>query len=240
MLLVLLVGTRLVIVAQTPQSLDLTTVDRRLGPADINRLVGFKLFPAPVHYATDDPKEARAWDVKVAFPGGEMAFMGFTGRSVVRYAYALDGDVPVVDGPSWLDTSRARFAAKRARSTRTTRTFARRSARCSKGEFGMSIRRDVRLFPVYGLQVAEKGRLGPTIQPSKTECFDARHDRLDTIGPTLFARGQHMQFCGVDHTIRGPKGYRATMADIARSLRGFNMGPVGTACPNGKSSTKRG
>ena len=40
-----------------------------------------------------------------------------------------------------------------------------------------------------------------------------------------------MQFCGVDHTIRGPKGYRATMADIARSLRGFNMGPVDTGVP---------
>jgi len=33
-------------------------------------------------------------------------------------------------------------------------------------------------------------------------------------------------FCGVDNTIKGPKGYRVTLAQFARSLRGFNMGPA--------------
>jgi uncharacterized protein (TIGR03435 family) len=228
-LLVILAGTRLVIVAQTPQSSNVVHMDRRLGPTDINRLVGFDLFPGPPHYATDDPKEARAWDVKVAFPGGEMAFMGFTGRGVVRYAYALDGDVPVVDAPQWLDMDSRTIRGETSAGHPDDEDFREAIRVVLEGQYGMSIRRDVRLFPVYGLQVAEKGRLGPNIRPSEAECFESQRDRLDTIGPSLHARGQQMQFCGVDHTIRGPKGYRVTMAALARSLRGFNMGPVESA-----------
>jgi uncharacterized protein (TIGR03435 family) len=101
-----------------------------------------------------------------------------------------------------------------------------------EGEYGMSIRRDVRLFPVYGLQVAEKGRLGPNIQPAIADCIEDLRTRPDILGPSLHARGQvNVPFCGIDHTITGPKGYRTTMAEIARSLRGFNMGPVQDGVP---------
>lgn len=230
-LLVLLVGTRLVIVAQTPQSLDLTTVDRRLGPADINRLLGFKLFPGPVHYATDDPREARAWDVKVAFPGGEMAFMGFTGRGVVRYAYAMDGDLPVMDGPEWLDTESRTIRGETSAEHPDDEDFRAAIRVVLEGQFGLSIRRDTRLFPVYGLQPVQQGRLGSNIRPSTAECFDSGRERLDTIGPTLHAYGQQMPFCGTDSGITGIRGRRATIAQLARALRGFNMSPVQAGVP---------
>ena len=185
-LLVLLVGTRLVIVAQTPQSLDLTTVDRGLGPADINHLVGFKLFPGPVHYATDDPKNARAWDVKVTFPGGEMAFLGFTARSVVRYAYALDGDVPVVDGPSWLDHESRTIHGETSAEHPGDEDFRAAIRVVLEGQYGTSIRHEVRLFPVVWIAGGREGAVGaehPAVgnrvlrRPSRS----ARHDRSDAF-----------------------------------------------------------
>ena len=102
-LMIVIVGARLLLVAQAPAPLDDQRLARHLGPSDVNRILGFELFPGPVHYAGDDPRDARAWDVRIASPNSEMAFLGFTGRSLIRYAYDLDG-VPVMDGPAWLDT----------------------------------------------------------------------------------------------------------------------------------------
>jgi uncharacterized protein (TIGR03435 family) len=225
------VGTRLAIVAQAPPPTGAVHTDGRLGPADINRLLGFDLFPGPIRYATDDPREARAWDVKVAFPGGEMAFLGFTGRSVVRYAYALDA-MPVVDGPSWLDAESRTIRGETSAEKPDTEDFRAAIRVALEGRYGVSIRRDARLFPIYGLQVVETGRLGPNIQPSSVECFESDRDRLDTIGPTLYARGPRMEFCGTtDTTLTGISGRRATFAQLAGALREFSMGPVRDGLP---------
>ena len=40
-----------------------------------------------------------------------MAFLGFTARSVIRYAYELEG-VPVLGGPEWLDTESLELRAE--------------------------------------------------------------------------------------------------------------------------------
>ena len=191
-------------------------------------MLGFNLFPGPVHYATDDPVAARAWDVTVAYPNGVMTFMGFTGRNVVRYAYGLER-IPVVEGPSWLDTESLTIRAGTSADQPDADDYRAAIRAELEGRYGMSLRRDARLFPAYGLQLITKDRLGPAIQPSTADCFDSEHDRLDTIGPTLRARGQQMQFCGIYGTIRGPRAYRATIADLARSMRGFALGPVGQA-----------
>jgi uncharacterized protein (TIGR03435 family) len=91
----------------------------------------------------------------------------------------------------------------------------------------MSVRSDSRLFPVLGLQPATPGSLGPNIRPSTVDCIDDRRTRSDVVGPSLHARGQVvLPFCGVDNTIRGPRGYRVTLAQFARSLRGFSMTAV--------------
>jgi uncharacterized protein (TIGR03435 family) len=197
---------------------------------EINRMLGYNLFPGPVHYATDDPVGARAWDVKVAYPEGEMALMGFTARGLIRYAYHLE-NMPVVDGPSWLDTQSLTIRAETSAVTPEDEDYREAVRVALEGQYGISIRRDARLYPVFGLQPADPGALGPAIRPSTVECFDSQRDRLDTIGPTLYARGQQMLFCGIDNTFRGPKGYRVTLEQFARSLRGFNMGPIDPAIP---------
>jgi uncharacterized protein (TIGR03435 family) len=202
----------------------------RLGPQDINRLVGFDLFPGPVRYVTDDLRGARAWDIKIAYPGGEMAFMGFTGRSVVRYAYELDA-MTIVEGPTWLDNESRTLRGETSVENPGDEDFRSAMRAVLEAQYGLSVRRQTRLFPIYGLQVAERGRLGPNIQPSVVECFESGRDRLDTVSPMLRARGQTMVFCGTDNTLTGISGRRVTLAQLAQALHGFDMGQADDGAP---------
>jgi len=224
-LLVLAVGLRLMVVAQTIRPLDDQTFDRRLGPLDINRIVGFNLFPGPVHYPGDDPRDARAWDVSVAYPDGEMSFLGFTGRSLIRYAWNLD-DVPVVDGPSWLDTGSNELRAETSADKPTDADYRDAVRAALETQYGVRIRRETRDFPVFGLQPLIPGSLGPNLHLTTTDCIEDYRTRPDIQGPSLRGRGQvNIPLCGVDDTIRGPRGYRVTVAELARALKGFNMDP---------------
>jgi uncharacterized protein (TIGR03435 family) len=232
-LFVLLVGTRLVIVAQTPSAVHAGR-EGRLGPPDINRILGYDLFPGPAQYVTDEPRDARAWDVKVAYPGGEMSFLGFTGRSLIRYAYALDM-LPVMDGPAWIDAESMTIRGETSTDTPGDDDFRAAIRAALEGQYGISIRRDTRLFPVYGLQPSEPGRLGPNVRPSSLECVDSVTNLPQTLGPTLHARGEaayrSVQFCGIDATLTGFKGRRATFEQFARSLRGFGVEAVQRGVP---------
>lgn len=230
-LLIVIIGTRLLLVAQAPPPLDDPRLARHLGPMDVNRILGFDLFPGPVHYATDDPRDARAWDVRVAYPGGEMSFLGFTGRSLIRYAYDLEG-IPVVDGPSWLDTEPLELRAQTSADMPADFDYREAVRAALEGQYGISVRREVRRFPVLGLQQATPGSLGPNIRPAETDCIEDLHRRPELMGPSLHERGQVVPpFCGVDNTFRGPRGYRVTVAEFARSLRGFNMDVEDRAAP---------
>jgi uncharacterized protein (TIGR03435 family) len=228
-LLIVLVGSRLLLVAQAPTPPGDSQVDHRLGPAEVNRILGFKLFPGPVHYVGDDPRDARAWDVKVAFPGGEMSFLGFTGRSLIRYAFDLD-DVQVVDGPSWLDAESNALRAETSALVPTDLDNRQAIRVALEGRYGISIGRESRLFPVYGLMPVNRQALGPNIRPAAVDCIEDLRQRPDVMGPSLHARGQvDIPFCGMDNTFHGPRGYRVTLAEFAHSLRGFNMGLVDSA-----------
>jgi len=164
--------------------------------------------------------------VKVAYPGGEMSFMGFTGRSLIRYAYDLEG-LPVLDGPSWLDTKSMEFHAETSAVTPEDFDFREAIRVALEGQYGISIRRESRLFPVFGLQPVSRGTLGPNIRPATADCIEDLRTRPDVLGPSLHGRGELVvPFCGIDNTIKGPKGYRVTLTQFARSLRGFNMGPA--------------
>lgn len=220
-LLIVVVGARLLVVAQAPPPEDPGT-EHRLGPLDINRVLGFGLFPEPVRYATDDPRGARAWDVRVAYPGGEMSFLGFTARSLIRYAYDLEA-VPVMEGPSWLDVESMDLRAETSADKPADADYREAIRVALEGQFGISIRRDTRQFPVFGLQLAA-GALGPNIRPATADCIQDLRARPDVLGPSLHGRGEvRVPFCGVNHTIRGPRGLRVTLAEFARSLHGFNM-----------------
>jgi len=224
-ILIVVVGARLLLVAQAPAPLDDPRLDRHLGPMDVNRMLGFDLFPGPLHYATDDPRGARAWDVRVAYPGGEMAFLGFTARGVIRYAYDLDS-LPVLDGPGWLDAESHELRAETSADKPTDVDFREAIRVALEGQYSISIRHESRLIPVLGLQLVAPNSLGPNIRPATADCVEDVRTRPDLLGPSLHERGQVVvPFCGVDHTIRGPKGYRVTLAEFARSLRGFGMSP---------------
>jgi uncharacterized protein (TIGR03435 family) len=230
-LLVLAIGTRLVIVAQSPAPFDAVHTDRRLGPQQINRILGFDLFPGPVQYPADDPLTALAWDVKVAYPGGEMSFMGFTARGLIRYAYALDR-LPIMDGPAWLDGESHTIRAETSTPEPTDLDYREAIRVALEAEYGVSLRRETRLFPVYGLQPLVRGRLGPNIRSAAVDCVEDLRARPGTVGPSLHARGQVvLPFCGVDNTITGVHGRRATFEQLARSLRGFNVAPEEPGVP---------
>jgi uncharacterized protein (TIGR03435 family) len=223
-LLVVLAGVRWIVVAQGLDGLPPLPADRSVGPLEINRLVGFDLFPGPAHYPTDDPPQARAWDVTVAYPGGgEMTFRGFTARSLVRYAFDLPGDMPVLDGPAWLDTQSQAVRAQTGALDPQDLQFREAIRGVLETQFGLSIRRDVRNLPVLALMLKTPNQLGPNIHPATVECLDGRRGRPFEAPPSLIARGQQATLCGIDDGITGPHGYKVTMAEFARSLRRFPM-----------------
>ena len=224
-LIVGIVGARLLVVAQAPPPVDDPGLDRPLGPMDVNRILGFDLFPGPVRYVTDDPRGARGWDVKVADPEGEMAFMGFTARGLIRYAYHMEG-MPVVGGPSWLDTQSVTLRAETSTLNPDDEAYRDAIRVALASQFGLTVHQESRMFPVYALQVARPGTLGPSLRPATADCVQDIRTRFDLMGPSLHGRGQVVvPFCGIDHTITGPKGLRVTLEQFARGLRGFGMYP---------------
>jgi uncharacterized protein (TIGR03435 family) len=229
-ILVLLAGVRWMVVAQGFDRSD--TVDRTAppGPLSINRMVGFELFPEPVTFATDDPSTARAWDVRVAFPGGESAFEGFTARGLVRYGYDL-ADTPVLDGPAWLDTQSEVLRASTAAADPSDADYRLAIRAALEEQFGVTIRRGTRAFPVLAMTLAN-GRLGPSIHPNSVGCLEGRRTKPENAGPTkpenigpmLIERGQLTTVCGIEESITGFTGYRVSMAELAYALRRLPMG----------------
>jgi len=226
LLIIGIVGTRLLVVAQAPPPFDDPRLDRSLGPMDVNRILGFELFPGPVHYATDDPRGARGWDVTVAYPDGEMAFMGFTARGLIRYAYHMEG-MPVVGGPSWLDTQSLTLHAETSTLNPDDEAYRDAIRVALASQFGVTVHQESRVFPVYALKVARAGALGPNLRPATADCVEDIRTRPDLLGPSLHQRGQVVvPFCGIDNTITGPKGYRVTLEQFAHGLHGFGMYPA--------------
>jgi uncharacterized protein (TIGR03435 family) len=188
-------------------------------------MLGFELFPARVRLATEDPLEARAWDVSVAFPGGEAVFKGFTARSLVRYGYNLD-DTPVMDGPSWLDTESQTLRAETSAPMPDPDDYRQAIRTALEQQYGISIRRDARLFPVLALVPVQAGRLGPNMHPTAVGCLEGRRVKSDTVGPMLIQRGQQTTICGFEDSITGFRGIRVSMAELAASLRRYPLGEV--------------
>jgi uncharacterized protein (TIGR03435 family) len=171
--------------------------------------------PAHVNYDTRDVPGAPAWSVSVTYPGGRMPFMGFTARGVIRYAYDL-ADLPVVDGPSWIDDQS--FAVEAwtgaAAPSEADLRFAIRSA--LERQFRLVAHPGVRDFPVYALVMANGG-LGPNIRQADGTCYTVEMMRAARAGSGL-PHGRTRP-CGVDNTFTGPSGAGVTPAEIARSLR---------------------
>jgi len=200
------------------------------GPPQINQLLGFNLFPGPVQLPGEDPIAARGWRVTIGGDGGELAIMGYTGRSVIRTAYGLDGygpdRTPVVGGPGWIDDETFDLTVPAdltivdgLTDPAEVQTALRQML---EGQLGLAMHRETRTFPAYALVRSNAdGRLGSSLKPSTIDCFaggaNPRPNADPATGPVL--RGhQTLRFCGIDNNFFGLSGARVTMADLANEF----------------------
>ena len=198
------------------------------GPPRVNQLLGFNLFPGPVQLPGADPIGARGWRVTVGGNDGELAIIGYTGRSVIRAAYGLDGygpdRTPVVGGPLWVDeetfdlTAPADLTIVDGLTDPTEVQAALRQM--LEVRFGLATHRETRTFPAYALVRSNAdGRLGSSLKPSTIDCFAGGSNPRPNadaaiVGPVLRTTFQTRRFCGIDNNFFGLSGAHVTMADL--------------------------
>jgi uncharacterized protein (TIGR03435 family) len=204
----------------------ITGPDGRFGPPEMNRLLGFKLFPGPAKRPTDDPLVARGWRVSVG-SGPSLSLIGFSGRNVIREAYGLQ-NMPIVGAPRWMDEEvfdldipgDVTVVDGLADSEQVQRAM----QQFLEGQLGLTMHRETRTFPAYALVPASKdGRLGPSLKRSTTDCVaGGANPRPNadpaTIGPVLHERSEIRRFCGVEDNFFGLSAARVTMARFASDL----------------------
>ena len=173
----------------------------RVGPADVNRLLGFQLLPGRARYPGDDPQDTRAWGATIDYPAGELALIGFTARSLIRDAYSL-ADVPIAGAPGWMDAetfdvtipSNDAVASNGASDPDAVREAVRLFF---ENQLSLSWHFETREFPVYALVMANAdGTLGPNIRPAAWCTF----------------------LCGVDNSLTRIFGKKVTLDELARDM----------------------
>ncbi|MGH9238000.1 MAG: TIGR03435 family protein [Vicinamibacterales bacterium] len=198
------------------------------GPPRFNQLLGFNLFPGPVQLPGEDPIAARGWRLTIGGDRGELAIIGYTGRSVIRTAYGLDGygpdRTPVIGGPRWIDeeTFDLTVPADLTIVDGLTDPIEVQAALRQMLElrFGLATHRETRTFPAYALVRANAdGRLGSSLEPSTIDCFAGGSNPRPnadaaTVGPVLRSNLQTRRFCGIDNNFFGLSGVRVTMAEL--------------------------
>ena len=199
------------------------------GPPRLNQLLGFNLFPGPVQLPGEDPIAARGWRLTIGGGSGELAIIGYTGRSVIRTAYGLDGygpdRTPVVGGPRWIDeeTFDLTVPADLTIVDGLTDPMEVQTAlrQMLEVRFGLAIHRETRTYPAYALvRATGDGRLGSSLTPSTIDCFAGGSNPRPnadpaTVGPVLQTTFQSRRFCGIDNNFFGLSGARVTMAELA-------------------------
>jgi uncharacterized protein (TIGR03435 family) len=198
----------------------------RFGPPQVNRMLGFKLFPGPLRLPTDDPIGLRAWSVNVG-NGPSLSLMGFSARGVIREAYDL-GAMPIVGAPGWMDTETFDLAVPGDLTVvdgiADPEQVQTALQRFLEERLGLTTHRETRKFPAYALVLSNRdGRLGPSLNPSTIDCFAGGvnpRPNADpaTVGPVLRQRVETRRFCGFDDNFFGLSAARATMAELAREL----------------------
>ena len=219
-MLAFLVALTVVVRTQVPAGEIVTamrdgSLSRTFGPRDVNRILGYELFPAPARFPTDDPQDARAWDVTVEYVGGNMPFKGFPARSLIRYAYDL-AETPVVGGPAWLDEESISFTAATSATT-LNEDFRSGIREALEHQFHLVTHHEVRDFPAYALTLAT-GQPGPNLKPSDGTCVTSEMVQQAARSGRRLANGQQNRVCGHDHSFSGRAGVGVTPADLAASI----------------------
>lgn len=184
-----------------------------LGPAVVNRLVGFGVFPTGQHWPTADPPAARAWGVTIRYANSDMPLLGFTGRSLIRHAYSLP-DIPIVDAPRWLDEESFDLEATTdvpvAAGIAEPRQVDALLRDLLERRLGLVAHVERRELPVYALVKANADeRLGPGLARSTSDC----------VRGDLSLRVFSPQFCGIDNDLTGIRAQGVTMAEFAAHVR---------------------
>ena len=201
--------------------------DGVFGPQEMNRLLGFTLFPGPVQLPTDDPAGARGWRVSVGNTPS-LSLIGFSGRGVIREAYGLD-DTPIVGAPHWMDdevfdldipadVAVVDGLANPEQVQAAIRQFL-------ETQLALTTHREMRTFPAYALVRANAdGRLGRNLTPSTVDCVGSKtppapqvNGALVPLQPVL-RRRELTPFCGFEDGITGLSGSRVTMAEFVREF----------------------
>jgi uncharacterized protein (TIGR03435 family) len=200
--------------------------DGRFGPPEVNRLLGFKLFPGPAQLPTDDPIVARGWRVTVG-SGPSLSLLGFSGRNVIREAYGL-ANTPIVGAPRWMDNEVFDLdipgdvtvvdgLADRVQVQAAMQQYL-------EGRLGLTTHRETRTFPAYALVSASKdGRLGSSLKPSTIDCVASGANTRPNadpaiIEPVLHERFQMRRFCGLEDNFFGLSAAHMTMAEFTSEL----------------------
>jgi uncharacterized protein (TIGR03435 family) len=195
--------------------------DGRFGPRDVNRFLGFTLFPGPQTWATDDPRDGSAWQLTIKYPSGEMPMIGFTARSIIRQAYGLV-DTPIVNAPAWLDGESLAVEIESAVPVSpgvSDPDALRATLRTLVDErLGLVAHVEQREFPVYALVRSDGRGLGPNIRPTAAACWDADTLAAARAGGRL-AHEIGSRFCGLDNRFTGISAANVTMNQFVASLR---------------------
>jgi len=199
--------------------------DGRFGPPEVNRMLGFNLFPGPVQLPGADPIGVRAWGVTVGSNGPTMTYVGFSARSVIREAYGL-GAMPIVGVPQWIDRETFDVTAPGDLTLvdgRPDYEQVRGALReFLEGSLGLTTHRETRTFPAYAIVLARADRrLGASLKPSTIDCIAGGPPGGPNliglqVGPVLRERQITRRLCGIDNNLFGLTGARVTMTDLAR------------------------
>lgn len=103
-------------------------------------------------------------------PGGRFVASGTTARTLIRIAFAGE-DNRIAGAPNWIDNETFAIEAitvHRAEVT-TPRQFQQLILSLLEDRFQFQFHREQREAPVYRLEVARPGRLGPALKPSAAD-----------------------------------------------------------------------
>ena len=153
-------------------------------------------------------------------PGGAYEALNVTLGSMIRMAYRLQ-DFQVVGAPGWVDQDRFDIVGKPPEGVPLAVQPMMQSLLAER--FNLKAHEETRESPIYALVVANTGRLGPKLTPSKVDCAAAARGRGTAPTPTQPMRmepGTRPE-CGM--TTNGGRlmagGY--TMTQLANSLSQF-------------------
>jgi uncharacterized protein (TIGR03435 family) len=230
---VVTLAVTLVVVAASVRAITVTQVSgtsapttdsgRGFGPPEVNRMLGFELFPMGQDWPTEDPRNARTWGATIRYADGDVPLKGFTARSLIRHAYGLSV-IPIVDAPRWLDEESFDLTAVSdspvALGVADPDGFNRMVRQMLEQHLGLVAHVEQRDFPVYALVTATPdGRLGPGIAPSTADCVGGPRGAAPLVDGLHSGPAEMRPFCGIDNTLTGMRATRVTMAEFVEQIQ---------------------